>query len=245
MFLDFENIINARDLGGIAAGGGRVREGKLIRTAGLGKASPRDVRALSAELGVRHIFDLRDPVEVKRAPDAEIPGAEHYCLPVLPVLPGRDSTWENTPPEEVLRMFREMYRTMAEDDVSVAAYRYLLKTAAKSGEPILWHCTQGKDRTGIAAILLLTALGASEDDALEDYLLSNEPMSREFETLTSGMTNEREREFYRLMVFVFPEVVNEYLSAVKTGFGTLERYIRGRLDIKNSEIDALREAYLE
>lgn len=245
MFLEFENIINARELGGLSASGGHVRRGKLLRTAGLGKATKSDVKRLSEEYAVRHVFDFRDGVEVRREHDADIPGAEHHCIPVLPVLPGRDSTWENTPPEAVLGMFREMYRTMAENDVCCAAYSRFLKTAAGSGETLLWHCTQGKDRTGIAAILLLTVLGVSEDDALEDYMLSNRPMAAEFERLTADMESEREREFYRLMVFVFPEIVGEYISCVRRGFGSLERYIRERLGLTSGEIDALRLAYLE
>ena len=75
MDLKFDRIVNARDLGGLPAGGRKVRPGCLLRTAFLAEASDSDVRKLQ-EMNLRAIFDFRSLQESKAAPDREVPGAE-------------------------------------------------------------------------------------------------------------------------------------------------------------------------
>src|SRR5262249_45245837 len=57
---------------------------------------------------------------------------------------------------------------------AIAAYRgFLAILAAPDRRPVLFHCTTGKDRTGWAAAVTLTLLGASRDDVVRDYMLTN------------------------------------------------------------------------
>ena len=88
----FENIVNARDLGGIRIGHQVVREGMLLRTAHLHDASDEDVRRLSEHYHLRRIFDFRSYPEASLQPDSPVPGAEYLQLPTLDVSAEKAST---------------------------------------------------------------------------------------------------------------------------------------------------------
>ena len=86
MFLTFEGIENARDLGGLLReDGAKTKPGLLLRTGRLTRATDDDIRRLSM-MGLSAVIDFRDGGEVKRDPDREVPGAAYYHLPALPDL---------------------------------------------------------------------------------------------------------------------------------------------------------------
>lgn len=248
MFIEFEKIINARELGGIKTADGRhVKHGVLLRTAELTHASDRDLERLSGEYKIKHIFDFRDISEVSPRPDREIPGAEYHFLPVLPCLPGgSDTEYSKLTPKRVFELFQGMYRTMAEDEVSIKAYSEFFRVLLSSGGgAALWHCTQGKDRTGVAGILLLTALGVPKEAAVEDYYLSNVPMGQEYEQYVKNRTDEKRLEFLKMMLFVMPGCLNEFFHKTQELYGGAEGYLRQRLGLTDAGFTALREYYTE
>ena len=248
MFIEFEQLSNARELGGLpAAEGRRVKSGVLLRTAKLSKLSEADTARLAGEFGVKHIFDFRDAVEFRRDPDREVPGAQLHSLPVLPGLPGESNEdFLRVTPERVTELMQGVYRTMAESDASAGAYRTFFRVLLASGGPaVLWHCTQGKDRTGVAALLLLTALGVPEEAAIEEYYLSNVPMGRRLEQLRDAGKSPEELAVMERLLLVTPECLEEYLSRVQAQFGGLEGYLRRRLGLTDADFAALRAWYTE
>ena len=246
MVLEFEKLINARELGGLrVSGGGETRPGLLFRTAGLFPASGEDLARLAGEYGIRHVYDFRDLTEVKRQPDPELPGAERHLIPVLPALAGGEEvSLEGKKPEDVLNIFQKMYLIFARDDICADAYRRFFRILIENaGQPVLWHCTQGKDRTGVAALLLLTALGASEQDIFDDYYLSNSGLQGEYQALIDdGMTEER-LALMRMMLFVQSECIGGYLESLEHDFGGPEGYLHTRLGLTDADICTLREGY--
>ena len=80
----FDNIVNARDLGGMTGHEGRtVRSGMLIRSAHLHDASDADIRRLQEEYRLRRVFDFRSLGEAQFLPDREVEGATHHLLPTI------------------------------------------------------------------------------------------------------------------------------------------------------------------
>ena len=79
----FQNIVNARDLGGIRIGDRTVREGLLLRTAHLHYASDEDIMKLSRDYNLKRVFDFRSYPEASMQPDRPVPGAEYLLLPTL------------------------------------------------------------------------------------------------------------------------------------------------------------------
>lgn len=248
MFIEFESVFNARDLGGLpAADGRRVKPGLLLRTAKLNTLTDADAQRLEQEFHLRHIFDFRDGSEVAVRPDRSIPGAQLHALPVLPELPGNNNDdYLRLSPERVLELMRGIYRTMAREEKSTAAYRAFFHTLlAHPGEAVLWHCTQGKDRTGIAALLLLTALGVEESVCVEEYFLTNIPMGEQLERLRAMEKSAHELAVMERLLLVYPECLNEYLDSIKALDGSLMGYLRGRLGLTETDIQTLRDHYTE
>lgn len=246
MFIDFQGISNARELGGIKAPDGRrVKDGVLLRTAELDRVSPADMTKLTGRYAVRHVVDFRDSSEKERKPDLEIAGAKYCHIPVLPDLPYKSRAIDLTP-REVFEQFMLMYRVMAGDEFCVRAWaRFFRVLLEAKGETVLWHCVQGKDRTGIAALLLLTALGVSPDDAREDYFLTNVSLGREYEQLEKNGTDERELAFMKVVLYVFPECLEEFLSSVRRMYGDLDGYLRKAIGLTDTDIGLLRVYYTQ
>ncbi|MCW5746579.1 MAG: tyrosine-protein phosphatase [Alphaproteobacteria bacterium] len=167
---------NFRDLGGYrAVDGRRVRHGLIYRSAHLGGLTEAD-RSRLAGLGVRTIVDLRGLNEAAETPHA-IDGLAAEILPAA-IEPGvglriRAALDEGRATPEVIAGFMtEHYRDYP--GRAVPAFRTLF-AALSSGarRPLVFHCTAGKDRTGFAAALLLTALGVPWPTVVEDYLHTN------------------------------------------------------------------------
>lgn len=174
--ISFEKIQNARDLGGLATREGRViPRGLLLRSAKLHGASDGDIQRLEQELHLEKIIDLRTAGERQGCPDPEIPGAEYCPIGVFDErvagISHEQDELASIPPMETL------YGFMATDE----SCRKNLGRAARAvmehnfGEgSVLWHCTEGKDRCGLLAVVLLMALGVDREQIMEDYLLTNE-----------------------------------------------------------------------
>lgn len=244
MFIEFDGIINVRDLGGISAAGGKtVKPGLLLRGAGLNSASDRDIERLS-ELGVAHIVDFRDPVELEALPDPELPFAAYHSLPALPGLPSRRApTPETVPVPDFDGNFRRIYVQLASGEEAARAYRGFFDVLLE-GRGAYWHCTQGKDRTGVAAILLLTALGSPTEEIMEDYYLSNTGLRHMYEQPWDG-PNAWSDETRAKLFFVWPEFVANFFDETGRLWGGVDGYLRRRLGLTEAEMERLRGLYTE
>lgn len=247
MFIDFEGIINVRELGGqITADGKRVRNNLLFRTGELEKATESDICRLTQEFKISCIIDFRDPGEARERPDREVPGADYICYPALPPMEQPKDRIKNGPLPDAEEMFPRIYRDLAESEEAIGAYRSFFKTLlAAQGAPVLWHCRQGKDRTGIAAILLLTALGVSREACIQEYLLTNEHMLPRYKMYLTMETETWKRDMMKLISFVREDWLDEYLHIVDERFGGLERYLRDVLLVSDEDKEKLRRYYLE
>lgn len=146
---------NTRDLAGIAVCGGRIKSGLLFRSGALCFLKPEDAVPMR-ELGLRTVLDLRTDDEIARdGPDRFIAAATLQCFPMrsyhgLGAESYRSLLLQNS------RAWRDVFSTLARAD----AY------------PLLFHCSAGKDRTGIVAALLLDSLGTPRPEIYADYLQS-------------------------------------------------------------------------
>lgn len=156
--LDVEGVTNIRDVGGIPATGGRIRDGVLLRSGQLSGATAAGAALLRER--VQRIVDLRDGEEVAAEP-TEIDGPETTHLP----------------------LFLGSVRSFFETDISLEGlYLHLLEQSGdrlaeairiiSAGERTLVHCTVGKDRTGVTVALALSAVGAEREAVIADYALT-------------------------------------------------------------------------
>lgn len=264
--IDLPGIENARELGGYAVGGKMIKKGVLLRTAGLGGASQETIDKLQKDFGVQTVIDFRMTGERYAGPDPEIPGARNIHLPVIetedyPVKADQKMIDEYKSrdrmklfemayaagmlgPEQYIifllgergrKAYREFFRILLENDPDTGA--------------VLWHCTDGKDRTGCAAMLLLAALGADRETIIEDYMLTNEYKAAQIEAVKQKTASyPMPQEKLDALLFMSGAVVERYMTnAIDTlteKYGSIEGYLREALNVGAPEIKELRNKYL-
>lgn len=186
------NELNLRDLGGLpfADGTGAVPRQLFLRSGKLSQLSAEQCRKLCESRHIRCVIDLRTPVEAAEFPDLLPPGVDYRQIPLL-----KDATVGITHetgsdpmailrnlrrhPEKLKAMlpdFKALYLQTVTDPCSRAQLQRvvdLLRANAQRGICTLFHCTAGKDRTGIVSMALLKSYGVSHADIVRDYLRTN------------------------------------------------------------------------
>ncbi len=154
----FESTRNTRDLGGLPAGGKWIRKHMIYRSGAFCFATPADQEKL-ASMGLKTIIDLRSrqEVEVKEGAD-RLPEGCPITIEYLPMLFKGDTK------------IGRYYSYALDNDDSVKGFFATL--ARRDTYPVLFHCSAGKDRTGVMAALLLELLGVKRSIIVDDYLQS-------------------------------------------------------------------------
>lgn len=265
MILNFEGIPNVRDLGGYEMQDGRkIRPGHLIRGGYLVGATDNDIRRLHDEYHVAHIFDFRTEGERHFAPDREVEGARNTWLPTLDVHTDQkieqfpEEAYRDLPnylmkmafTEKGQRMARTLYPSMIDNEYTQLQYASFIQQIINTEDgAVYWHCSQGKDRTGIGAAFVLAALGASRETIIKDFDLSNEgwkPLLDEcmqrIEALGGG---EEEKKVIQAFIGVNTQYFIDTLDSIDRNYGSLLDYIRDMLLIFDADMEILKERYLE
>ena len=197
-------------------------------------------------LGVTAVFDLRDVREVEMHPDTEVPGAAWTHLEVKGI--PMDTVVDLADRDQAVRVMRDVYRGFVEHPGAREAFSTLLTRVAETAEPVLFHCTAGKDRTGWASALLLHVCGVSEDDVRRDYLLTNEVSSatrRKYLGLVREHLGEDKVEVYERVMVADEQYLDVAYSTVAERYGSLEAYLGAGLGLGDATLDALRVRLVE
>ena len=174
--VELDGPSNFRDLGGVpVGGGGTIRTGHLYRADRLCTLTDADLHRLEAA-NIRHVFDLRSEAEASEFPDRLPAGASYVHLPMT-----SDETFRTRTIYE--RIVAREIKFYGEPEM-VAGYVRIMKNFGSSfvrialqvgvGDPVVIHCTAGKDRTGVASMLLLDLAGVAAEHVAADYALSSE-----------------------------------------------------------------------
>lgn len=240
--------VNFRDVGGYAtADGRRTRWGRLYRSGSLADLTDEDVAYLGG-LGLRLSCDLRTAEEVERRPDRLPPGAEFVHRPIgASVNPLRRMVTLYRKRNRMQELLQDAYIVMLDQNGEVFASLFAA-AADPASLPLVVHCTAGKDRTGIAAALLLLALGVPEETVVADYTLSNHA----FDVLEGRMRPEMERLYSlgfgdaQVRPFLLAEVrtLQGALAHIRKRYGSVEGYL-ARAGVTPETIAAVRENLLE
>ena len=259
-------VRNARELGGYAAPDNQhVRRGVLLRTAHLAAASGEDVRRLREEFRLSCIVDFRTTAEWAAQPDTDVPGAASYHLLVVDESdPGgsiaRDTAqFQRGDYHQVLldlvssgRYNINIYVDMLLSPWGLEAYRAFFRLLLRndSGSALLFHCTAGKDRTGVAAMLILLALGASDETICADYARTNLCRAAEIEKAMADHAAEiaadpAQRMRWQTSAGVDPETAPFVLRTIRQDYGSAESYLEAEYGLTPARLMRLRRMYLE
>ena len=266
MNIVFEHIDNARDLGGIVGAGGReIRPYRLLRTAHLHDATDADIERLRKEYNLCRIFDFRSLGEFQAFPDREIEGVQHHLLPTIDMR-AEQQTGKPIPDEafleldrhivnysfypEVQMMAANMYPSLICSEFSQLQYAAFLRLIVETPEDggVLWHCAQGKDRTGWGAAFLMFALGVEKETVIDDFEESNIAYKPMVERLNNEIIARGggEKEMAVIQAFMGVSTPNfiSALDLIDREFGGMNNYLRDILCLTNEDIQLLRKRYL-
>ena len=262
--ISLNSIRNARELGGYPAADGRtVKKGVLLRTAALYGISDEDTCRLTDTYRLEHIIDLRMPMEIAGAADPAIKGAQYHHLDVLDEKAlsdqgGDDFDLQSLDVVQLVAISEQsgmlneyMYIGFLTSPFGKKAYSEFLDIllSADPDRAVLWHCTSGKDRTGLGAMLLLSALGVDESVIIDDYLLTNTFNAPRINATRQHLESKGyDPALIEKAVVMYDAVNGQYMKNVlaflKKNYGSVTDFIRGELHKSLSEINSLKEKYL-
>ncbi len=258
--LDINSGHNFRDLGGYQTVDGRtIKWRQLLRTGSLAELNNADLTTL-ASIPVTQDIDLRGQAEVRQMPD-RVPQTATYChLPVF----DEDETDASHSNEEIAkrmqeegngyrRMLKVYSRTVTIPSAKRAFQQLFARLLANQSGATLFHCTAGKDRTGMAAFLILSALGVPRETILDDYLLTNSVTKDFREDWLTQMKKELPQtpateiliNNRRALASVNADYLNTAVTAIENQYGDVQHYLTDYLELSDDQLHQLRDRYLE
>lgn len=239
--IDFEGLPNTRDLGGLRTADGReVRPGLLLRSGTLYFATQEDLRRLIEQYHLRAVVDLRGEAEMSEYPDPvdRLLGVSYLHADVLRgTVDGISQDAETRARLEAARVdevdpagfMEQIYPHILLGESGVKAYRGLMRTVLETTVgSVLWHCHVGRDRCGMATMLVLSVLGVPMEAIEEDYLATN--------VYTDVPSDERTAANIRF--------IRAAVAGVTAEFGGVVGYVREALGFDESDLCELRGRYL-
>ncbi|MCU0968514.1 MAG: tyrosine-protein phosphatase [Rubrivivax sp.] len=240
--LPLEGASNFRDLGGYAGHDGRpLRWGQVYRSDHLAALSDAD-RARVARLGLGRAFDFRGREE-RAARPYELPGVSQHALTIEPTIVQRigelAAAGESITAPVVFALMQDLYRMLVVERADRFAELFDALLDPHDERPVVFHCTAGKDRTGVAAALLLVALGVPRPVVMQDYLLTNALYRRP--VLPPSQTPP---DALAVLWRVDAAFLDAALQAIDALPGGMDAYLRRRLGLGDAGLRALAERFL-
>jgi protein-tyrosine phosphatase len=246
---EFEALFNFRDLGGHpTSSGARTVHGRVFRADGVHRCAEADITRLE-QIGMARVIDLR--TERERANDGcfdeEHHSIDYRHVPVLEEVRGvAGAAAEERPVEErqlaLLDTYRKILAKRGERLVEV------LELIVSAPGPVVFHCTAGKDRTGIVTALVLSSVGVDDERIAVDYGRSREAMDRLVEWYRANRSHDmsganlRDDRSSRLLG-ADPEWMLTVLTELRTDYGDVPGYLRA-VGADASLVDGLRARML-
>lgn len=243
---------NLRDYGDYAtAASGRIRSGRLFRSAHQARMSDEDLAYLGG-FRIGTVVDLRRTIERTHQPSRRPVGFDGQVIqseldeageaPHITFLREADLTADSG-----VRFMASLYRDMPFSPAHIETFTAYFRALADTDRPVLIHCAAGKDRTGMLAALTHHLLGVGHDDLMEDYLLTNEAV--DLEARAPEMARQLEKFTGRpvahdaVVAFmgVRPDLLDAALKAIEDRHGAIDAYLEQALGVDAAMRDRIGE----
>lgn len=248
-----EGIHNFRDYGGYAADGGSVRRGLLYRSGHHVKATDEDLAKLRA-LNIRTVIDLRGVTEQEANPCRRHEGWEGVVIAhdgeTTSSPPHMDITPEVTFVSFARDRMLSVYTRMPANPAMHAMFGRYLRALAEYDGASLVHCFAGKDRTGIAATLLLHILGVSEQDQREEFLLTNKAptlavlRAQSVPKMEASIGRKMDEESIRAYLEVHEDYLERFHQTVRSMSGSLDAWLVEMIGVDETLRERLRTRFI-
>ena len=253
--LPFTGAHNFRDLGGYKTEDGRtVKWGKIYRSDNLHSLTDEDLKYMK-RLNIKSVVDFRSVEERENEPDRLNPDMTQVLLPIK-FQPKeldddsiknlmKDLTFGDLDSSNLLRDFNIVIVEEFTDEYK-NFFRHIIENNA---EPLVFHCTAGKDRAGFASAMILTILGVPREKVIEDYLLTNTYVK---DHVDDKMLEIELKTFFRAdtdnlrkINLVEERYIQAAFDTIDSKWGGMDRYISEALNLNEEDILKLQDFYLE
>jgi protein-tyrosine phosphatase len=234
--LPVTGTFNVRDLGGYLTPLGETRWRRILRADGLHRLDAAGMDALVGE-GVATVIDLRHQGETESQPN---PFSGNRAVAYHNVSLFDQLAPEPKPGGNVLL---ELYKN-ALDRRQAAIAEVLTIIADAPPGVVLFHCTAGKDRTGIVSALLLALVGVEATLIAEDYALTGPAIAPMLEEIVAhAVARGADINTFRALLGSEPETMEATIAYLIENYGTVEHYLSG-IGLSDGTIDRLRHRLL-
>ena len=248
--LELKGAKNTRDFFGLPTTDGRTINTKaFVRACTLDKLNKKDRAKLFGEYGIKTIIDLRDVYETEEKPDIKVDGVKYINIPIF-----TETTVGVSFEKKSLSMLSEIpsyeiiYARMINEEGCREHLRSVFDIIVNSDSPVVWHCSEGKDRCGIVSALWLSILGVPYDEIMKDYMLTNDVPSKNkarYYKLVLLATRDKKQADAILPLFEAHEsFLDSAFNAINENFGGVDSFIENELGISKEKRIELQNKYL-
>lgn len=238
--ITLEKAYNVRGIDGYKNKYGKTVSAKLfLRGDGLSRLSENDIKTL-VEYGVGTVIDLRSDSELEKEPNKFLnnKNVKYYNLPLVPIKNGKiqDLTQINLH-DNVKESFPLFYIDILENS-KVNIKKMFKVFAANLDKTTLYHCTAGKDRTGVTSMLLLGLADVPNEDIIDNYTVSYENISKSdiFKNLKKG-------DHALDLAHSDKEYIIPSINHIKNKYGSYYKYLLST-GLRKKTLDKIKNALL-
>ena len=250
-----KRLKNYRDLGGIRTVDGReIKPHMLIRGTTLFDPTQFGIKFLKEKYNLKTIIDLRTPKEFSEKPDSLIDGVEIVHMPVITEAVAGISHEKRVHSMKSLIMMprmEDLYVSMVTSeslDNVVKILKFIL-TLPLEKFSVVFHCTAGKDRTGVIAALLLSFLGVDRVTVIHDYLLTNPKIQFKANMAYVGLllTKGNHKLAHKIKHYFMaePDYIKASLNQLEKDFGSLDNFFDQKLGFTEEEKAKIKDKFLK
>lgn len=263
------SLINARDLHGLKNKNGyTIKKDRLYRSDALCRISLNDLERLEKEKNLKTIIDFRGKDELnENALDPINDDVKHYYLPVNEGIRNRGTRAHsehctNKDLDGMINFFyyldekgdvtyatEKMYKEFVTTPIALTNFSKFLDLVLKNDGLLIYHCSDGKDRTGIATMLILSILDYDLDTVFYDYLLTNEnvkekAIKRRKMLIDGGINNEILLHSSDIMAGVLKNWLEASIKEIELRYNSINNFITNELHFDKNKQELLKEKYL-
>ena len=240
-----------RDLGGTPTMDGKhVLPNRLLCSGCLTRVG-RLARRRLAQHGLVKIVDLRTDTEIADRPDCDLDGVAKVHIPVFEeriVGISREKDANYMAMLRAMTPIEDLYRSMVTDPYCLSQFDRILHDVMEGDMAVLYHCTAGKDRTGLVTLFLLTLLGVDRAEIMRVYLGVNRRQKRvAFATASLVFLLSFDPKLVRKDYDYFiakSSYLSSAIDTIESRFGSMEDFLRDTLHVTDAQRDAFRARVL-
>ena len=240
-YIDFENTVNFRDIGGLKTKDGKtVRWGKIYRSDNLSQLETNDFSKFN-NMHIKTVYDLRTDHEIKGKEDHLPENVQYKHTPTVEdqegeiaklrakVINGEITDKQAT--EQTVKFYEDAVT------VNVKSLSEIIRQITDSNEPVLYHCSAGKDRTGIVSALILSILNVDRKTIVDEYMLSNYYRKAKTEKmlgkakLAKIIKPKMDLKAIEVFMTVDEKFINATFNAIDKEYGGIDKFIQNQLGI--------------